>query len=133
MSLGKIIQLPRINDPRGNLTFAEGEVHLPFPVKRVYWVYDVPGGENRGGHAHKECLEILVAVSGSFSVTLDDGNEKATYFLNHPYEGLLIGRNVWRTLDDFSSGSVCLVMASEVYVEEDYIREYGEFVKAVSK
>lgn len=133
MSIGKIIQLPRITDPRGNLTFIEGEKHLPYSFKRAYWVYDVPGGDHRGGHAHKECLELLVAVSGSFSVTLDNGSEKETHFLNHPYEGLLIGKNTWRTLDDFSSGAVCLVLASENYDEDDYIREYDAYIKHLSE
>lgn len=125
--MNKIIDLPKIFDPRGNLTVAEGDNHVPFDIKRVYWVYDVPGGEHRGGHAHKECKELLVAVSGSFTVTLDDGKEKHTYLLNHPYQGLFIDTNTWRTLDDFSSGAVCLVIASEKFEEEDYIREYDDF------
>lgn len=104
---------------------------MPFDIKRVYWVYDVPGGEHRGGHAHKECKELLVAVSGSFTVTLDDGKEKHTYLLNHPYQGLFIDTNTWRTLDDFSSGAVCLVIASEKFEEEDYIREYDDFKEYV--
>ncbi len=129
--MNKIIDLPKIFDPRGNLTVAEGENHVPFDIKRVYWVYDVPGGEHRGGHAHKECKELLVAVSGSFTVTLDDGKEKHTYLLNHPYQGLFIDTNTWRTLDDFSSGAVCLVIASEKFEEEDYIREYDDFKEYV--
>ena len=128
MSIGRIIQLPRITDPRGNLTVAEGNKNIPFESKRAYWVYDVPGGENRGGHAHKKCVEFLVAVSGSFYVTLDDGKEKQTYHLNHPYEGLLIETGVWRTLDDFSSGAVCMVLASDKYEEDDYIRDYDDFL-----
>ncbi len=127
----KIIDLPKIVDYRGNLTVAENIKSIPFNVKRVYWVYDVPGGECRGGHAHKDCLEILVAVSGSFNVTLDDGTKKTTYLLNHPYQGLFIDKNIWRTLDDFSSGAVCLVLASEYFEEEDYIREYDEFLEYV--
>lgn len=129
--MNKIIDLPKIFDPRGNLTVAEGDNHVPFDIKRVYWVYDVPGGEHRGGHAHKECKELLVAVSGSFTVTLDDGKEKHTYLLNHPYQGLFIDTNTWRTLDDFSSGAVCLVIASEKFEEEDYIREYDDFKEYV--
>ena len=94
-------------------------------------VYDVPGGESRGGHAHKECKEFIIAVSGSFHVTLDDGKEKKSYLLNHPYQGLLVDTGIWRTLDDFSSGAVCLVLASELYDESDYIRDYDEFLEYV--
>ncbi len=130
-ALGKIIDLPKITDPRGNLTVAEGSKSLPFDIMRTYWVYDVPGGESRGGHAHKECLEFIIAVSGSFTVTLDDGKTKRSYLLNHPYHGLLVDTGTWRTLDDFSSGAVCLVLASEHYDEEDYIRDYDEFLKYV--
>lgn len=128
-SEGRIIDLPKITDPRGNLTVAEAGRHLPFGVKRVYWVYDVPGGECRGGHAHKQCREFIVAVSGSFTVTLDDGRERHTFLLNHPYQGLLVETGVWRTLDDFSSGAVCLVLASEPFEEEDYIRDYGDYLE----
>lgn len=127
----KIIDLPKIIDSRGNLTVAEENKNVPFNIKRVYWVYDVPGGECRGGHAHKQCLEFIVAVSGSFTVTLDNGEEKKTYLLNHPYQGLLVDTAIWRTLDDFSSGAVCMVMASELFEEEDYIRDYDEFVKYI--
>lgn len=126
--MNKIIELPKIIDPRGNLTVAESIKNIPFDIKRVYWVYDVPSGEHRGGHAHKQCKELLVAVSGSFTVTLDDGNEKHTYLLNHPYQGLFIDVNIWRTLDDFSSGAVCLVLASERFEEEDYIRDYNDYL-----
>lgn len=129
---GIIIDLPKIFDPRGNLTVAEGGLNLPFDVSRVYWVYDVPAGESRGGHAHKRCLEFIVAVSGSFHVTLDNGSERQTYLLNHPYQGLLVETGVWRTLDDFSSGSVCLVLASELFEEEDYIRDYDDFMKYIN-
>lgn len=127
----KIIDLPKIIDRRGNLTVAEENKNVPFNIKRVYWVYDVPGGECRGGHAHKQCLEFIVAVSGSFTVTLDNGEEKKTYLLNHPYQGLLVDTAIWRTLDDFSSGAVCMVMASELFEEDDYIRDYDEFVKYI--
>ena len=131
MSLGKIIELQKVTDPRGNLTVAEGNESIPFSIARAYWVYDVPGGESRGGHAHKKCHEFIIAVSGSFSVTLDDGKEKKTYLLNHPYQGLLVDKMTWRTLEDYSSGAVCLVLASEPFSEEDYIREYDEFIKNV--
>lgn len=125
----KIIELQKITDPRGNLTVAEANKNVPFDIKRTYWVYDVPGGECRGGHAHKQCLEFIVAVSGSFHVTLDNGKEKTTYLLNHPWQGLLVDTGVWRTLDDFSSGAVCMVLASEKFEEEDYIREYDDYLK----
>lgn len=128
-NLGYIIDLPKIFDPRGNLTVAEQRKNVPFDVARVYWVYDVPAGESRGGHAHKQCLEFIIAVSGSFHVTLDNGHERQTFLLNHPYQGLLVETGVWRTLDDFSSGAVCLVLASELYEEEDYIRDYDEFLR----
>lgn len=127
--IGKIIELPKIIDPRGNLTVAEENKNVPFEIKRAYWVYDVPGGECRGGHAHKQCLEFIVAVSGSFHVTLDNGKEKQTYLLNHPWQGLLVDTGIWRTLDDFSSGAVCMVLASELFEEEDYIREYDDYLK----
>lgn len=126
--MNRVIDLPKMFDPRGNLTVAEQFKNVPFGIKRVYWVYDVPGGESRGGHAHKECKEFIIAVSGSFHVTLDDGTDKKSYLLNHPYQGLLVDTGIWRTLDDFSSGSVCLVLASELYEESDYIRDYDEFL-----
>lgn len=126
--LGGIITLPKIFDPRGNLTVAEGD-SLPFAIRRVYWVYDVPGGEHRGGHAHKHCREFIVAVSGAFTVTLDNGKEKVPFLLNHPYQGLLVETDVWRTLDDFSSGAVCLVLAEDPFSEDDYIRDYDEYMK----
>lgn len=124
----KIVDLPKIFDPRGNLTVAEGNTHLPYEVERVYWVYDVPAGESRGGHAHRQCRELIIAVSGSFSVTIDNGREKETYHLNHPYQGLLVETGVWRTLDDFSSGAVCLVLASDKFDEADYIRDYSDYI-----
>lgn len=132
MSLGKIIGLPRITDPRGNLTVAEANKNIPFDIKRVYWLYDVPGGECRGGHAHKQIKEILIAVSGSFHVTLDNGKEKQTFLLNHPYQGLLIDTKTWRTLDDFSSGAVCVVLASDFYDENDYIYDYNDFLQYIN-
>ncbi len=127
--LGRIIELPKITDPRGNLTVAEAFKDVPFDIHRAYWVYDVPGGESRGGHAHKRLLQLVVAMSGSFTVTLDDGHEQKKYLLNHPWEGLLIETETWRTLDDFSSGAVCLVLASEPFDEDDYIYDYNEFLK----
>ena len=128
-----IINLTRIFDHRGNLSVVEQFKDIPFEIKRVYWTYDVPGGESRGGHAHKQQTELLVAVSGSFSVTVDDGkNYKETFFLNHPYRGLLLPTGIWRTLDDFSSGSVCLVLASDFFEEEDYIRDYDQFIEFVN-
>jgi len=123
-----LIALPKIFDPRGNLTVAEQQHEVPFDISRVYWTYDIPSGESRGGHAHKECEEVIVAVSGSFDVTLDDGRRQATFHLNHPYQGLYVGAGIWRTLDDFSSGAVCLVIASDLFEEADYIRDYDEFL-----
>ena len=128
-----ILNLPKIIDPRGNLTVAEGQTNVPYDVKRAYWVYDVPAGESRGGHAHKACRELIVAVSGSFSVTLDNGSEKETFHLNHPWQGLLVETGVWRTLDDFSSGAVCLVLASQEFEESDYIRDYSDFLAYARK
>ncbi|MBR5686884.1 MAG: WxcM-like domain-containing protein [Prevotella sp.] len=130
--IGKIIELKKIVDPRGNLTVTEEKIDVPFEIRRVYWVYDVPSGESRGGHAHKQCRELIVAISGSFHVTLDNGTSKETYLLNHPYQGLVVETGIWRTLDDFSSGAVCLVLASDLFEEEDYIREYDEFLKSVA-
>ena len=129
--LGRIIELPKITDPRGNLTVAEAFKNVPFDIRRAYWVYDVPGGESRGGHAHKRLRQLVIAMSGSFTVTLDNGHEQQKYLLNHPWEGLLIETETWRTLDDFSSGAVCLVLASEHYEEDDYIYDYDEFLKYV--
>ena len=127
----QIIDLPKVTDPRGNLTFAEAQSMVPFDIKRAYWVYDVPGGECRGGHAHKKLRQMLIALSGSFHVTLDNGRERETILLNHPWQGLIIETNTWRTLDDFSSGAVCLVLASEHYEADDYIEDYDEFLKYV--
>lgn len=123
----RLIDLPKIVDPRGNLTVAERASKIPFDIARVYWTYDVPAGECRGGHAHRECEEVIIAISGSFDVTLDTGSQKTTFHLNHPYQGLYVGTGVWRTLDDFSSGAVCLVLASHPFEEEDYIRDYSDF------
>lgn len=133
MPLGHIIDLPKIVDPRGNLTVSEGMKNVPFDIKRVYWTYDVPGGESRGGHAHKECQELIIAVSGSFDVTLDNGRVQSTYRLNHPWQGLYVETGIWRTLDDFSSGAVCLVLASEFFDLNDYIYEYSDFLEYVNQ
>jgi glyoxylate utilization-related uncharacterized protein len=126
----KIIELPRITDPRGNLTFIEGESHIPFSIKRVFYLYDVPGGATRAGHGHKMLEEFMIAISGSFDVLLDDGHEKRRYHLNRSFYGLYIPPLVWRELENFSSGSVCMVLASRPYSEADYFRDYDEFVKA---
>lgn len=126
----RIVDLPRIADPRGNLTFVEGSNHVPFDIARVYYLYDVPGGEGRGGHAHQQLQQLVVAASGSLDVLVDDGTHRERFFLNRSYYGLYIPRMVWRELDDFSSGSVCLVLASRPYEEEDYFRDYGAFVAA---
>jgi len=125
----KIIDLPKIHDPRGNLTFIEGGAHIPFPIQRVYYLYDVPGGSERGGHAHKELHQLIIAMSGSFDVLLDDGKEKRRYHLNRSYTGLYVCPMIWRELDNFSSGSVCMVLASNLYAEDDYYRDYAEFMR----
>lgn len=116
------------SDRKGNLTVVENGVTLPFDVKRVYYLYDVPGGESRGAHAHRELEQLIIAASGSFTVTLDDGQNKRSFFLNRPYQGLYVKPGLWRDLGDFSSGAVCMVLASEVYDAADYIRDYEEFV-----
>lgn len=124
-----IIQLDKHHSERkGNLTVVENERTIPFSVRRTYYLYDVPGGESRGGHAHRNLSQLIVAASGSFTVTLDDGNIKRSFLLNRPYQGLLIVPGIWRTLDDFSSGAVCLVLASHPYDEKDYIRDYKSFI-----
>lgn len=123
----KIIELPKISDARGNLTFVEGGRHIPFAIKRVYYLYDVPGGAERGGHAHRELYQLIIAMSGSFDVILDDGRERKRIHLNRSYFGLYIPKMIWRELDNFSSGSVCMVLASNLYEESDYYRDYGEY------
>lgn len=125
-----IIELDKHHsERRGNLTVVENGLTLPFDVKRVYYLYDVPGGESRGAHAHRELEQLIIAVSGSFTVTLDDGNCKRSFFLNRPYQGLYVKSGMWRTLEDFSSGAVCMVLASDVYKASDYIRSYDEFIQ----
>ena len=126
-----IIELDKHHHEKGNITVVEDGESVPFGVKRVYYLYDVPGGESRGGHAHKALYQLIVAASGSFTVTLDDGKVKRTFMLNRPYQALMVVPGIWRTLDDFSSGSVCLVLASECYTEDDYIRNYEEFLTYV--
>ncbi|MBN2834313.1 MAG: WxcM-like domain-containing protein [Candidatus Delongbacteria bacterium] len=123
----KIIELPRIQDHRGNLSFVESSEHVPFDIKRVYYLYDVPGGSERGGHAHKHLQQLIIAMSGSFDVIVDDGNEKKVFHLNRSYYGLLMPIMIWRELNNFSSGAVCMVLASEKYEEGDYIRDYEIF------
>lgn len=123
----KLIKIPKIEDTRGNLSVIEDNL-IPFEIKRVYYLYDVPAGAERGGHAHKEQKEFLVALSGSFDVILNDGQSEKVITLNKPYEGLLINEGIWRELKNFSSGSVCLVIASEVFEEADYIRDFNEFL-----
>jgi dTDP-4-dehydrorhamnose 3,5-epimerase-like enzyme len=125
-----VVDLPRIRDPRGNLTFVEAGRHIPFQIARVYYLYDVPGGAERGGHAHKELEQLVIAMSGSFDVALDDGTSKKRVHLNRSYFGLWIRPMVWREVDNFSSGSVCMVLASRPYDEEDYHRDYWNFVAA---
>jgi oxalate decarboxylase/phosphoglucose isomerase-like protein (cupin superfamily) len=122
----EVIQIPKIEDRRGNLSVIENDI-LPFEIKRVYYLYDVPSGAERGGHSHINQKEFLIALSGSFDVILNDGNNERTFTLNKPYEGLLINQGIWRELNNFSSGSVCLVIASDVYDEADYIRDFDEF------
>lgn len=131
LSRCKIIDLPKITDERGNLTFVEGNKHIPFEIKRIYYLYDVPGGESRGGHAHKHLQQFIIAASGSFDVILDDGFNRKRFHLNRSYYGLYVPPMVWRELNNFSSGSVCLALVSEYYDENDYIRDYETFKKII--
>lgn len=124
----RLIDLPKISDPRGNLTSIEGGRHIPFEVQRVYYLYDVPAGAQRGGHAHKDLHQLIIALSGSFDVLLDDGHKQQRNHLNRPYQGLYVCPMIWRELDNFSSGSVCMVLASNLYDEADYYRDYDEFL-----
>ncbi len=130
--IGRIISLDTTNQEGCTMTSSLSD-NIPFRTKRAYWIYDVPGGESRGGHAHKRLRQIIIAVSGSFTVNLDNGREKRQYFLNHPDQGLYIDTGIWRTLDDFSSGAVCLVLASELYEPEDYLYDYDEFLAYVQQ
>ena len=129
----KLIDLPKISDPRGNLSFIEGGQHIPFDIKRVYYLYDVPGGSDRGSHAHKNLRQFIVAMSGSFDVVLDDGNQKRRFHLNRSYYGLYMCPMMWRDLDNFSSGAVCMVLASAHYDAADYIRDYKEFLTMTTR
>lgn len=124
-----VIEMSKCHQEKGNLTVVENNITVPFDIQRVYYLYDVPGGEARGGHAHKELSQLIVAASGSFDVILNDGNLKRTFTLNRPYQGLLVVPGIWRELDNFSSGSVCLVLASLKYDENDYIRDYSDFLR----
>lgn len=135
MNLDKcqLVDLPRINDSRGNLTFVEGKRHIPFDIRRVYYLYDVPGGAERGGHGHKELHQLIVAMSGSFDIHLDDGLSKKTIHMNRSYYGLYICPMIWREINNFSSGAVCMVLASDYYDEGDYYRNYQQFVQSVVK
>jgi oxalate decarboxylase/phosphoglucose isomerase-like protein (cupin superfamily) len=124
----KIINLPKFLDPRGNLSFIEEDTHLPFKIKRVYWIYDVPGGEHRGGHAFKDTEELIVALSGSFDVVLNDGEKEYRFSLNRSYYGVYVPKMIWRKLENFSTNSLALIIASTDYSEGDYIREFEEFI-----
>lgn len=128
----QLINLPKFLDPRGNLSFIEEENHVPFKIERVYWIYDVPGGEVRGGHAFKAQQELIVALSGSFDVVVDDGLQKQKYSLNRSYVGLYIPAGLWRDMENFSTNSVAMVLSSTAYSETDYIRSYEEFIKSVN-
>lgn len=129
----ELITLPKNEDPRGNLTFIEGGRHVPFDIKRVFYLYDVPSGADRGGHALKTCHQVLIAISGSFDVLLNDGQQERRIHMNRPWSGLHIHPMIWRTMDNFSSGSVCLVLASDLYREKDYHLEYADYLAAVSR
>ena len=127
--LVKLLNLPKIEDPRGNLSFIEEMNHIPFKIERTYWIYDVPGGQVRGGHAFKEQRELIVALSGSFDVFLDDGKEKKTFSLNRSYYGLYIPAGLWRQMENFSTNALAIVLSSTPFSENDYIREYSDFLK----
>lgn len=129
----RIVDLPKITDPRGNLSFIEGKKHVPFEIKRVYYLYDVPGGADRGGHSHKELEQMIIAISGSFDIIIDDGFEKKQFHMNRSYYGLYVCPMIWREITNFSSGSVCIVLASTFYDESDYIRDYHEFLQEVRR
>ncbi|XZN95183.1 MAG: sugar 3,4-ketoisomerase [Microcoleus sp.] len=129
----RIIELPKISDPRGNLTFVEANRHIPFDIKRVYYLYDVPGGSERAGHGHKQLQQLFIAMSGSFDLLIDDGHEKKKYHMNRSYYGLYVCPMIWRDLDNFSSGAVCMVLASDYYDESDYYRKYQDFIESVNQ
>lgn len=129
MSVPRIIDLPRFYDLRGNLSFIEEDTHIPFKIRRVYWIYDVPGGEQRGGHAFRETSELIVSLSGSFDVVLKDGTRDWRFTLNRSYYGVLVPRMVWRMLENFSTNSLALILSSTDYSEFDYLREWSEFIQ----
>ena len=131
LDLCRILELPRITDPRGNLTFIEGGRHVGFDIRRVYYLYDVPGGATRAGHGHRRLHQLMIAMSGSFDVVLDDSREKRRFHLNRSYYGLYVCPMIWRDIDNFSSGSVCMVLASDFFDESDYYRDYADFLEAV--
>ena len=126
----RLVELPKIHDPRGNLTFVEGGRHVPFPIRRAYWIYGVPGGEKRGGHAYRELHELVIALSGSFEVHLDDGSRHATHLLGRGYVGLYVPNMIWRDLESFSTNAVCLILASAPYDPTDYVRDRVEYLTA---
>ena len=128
----RIFDLPKIQDSRGNLTFVEGGRHVPFDIKRIYYLYDVPGGASRAAHGHRALHQVMIAMSGSFNITVDDGKQTSEFHLNRSYQGLYIPPMIWRDLDNFSSGSVCMVLASDYYDEADYFRNRDDFIRAVS-
>lgn len=125
----KLIELPKFADPRGNLSFVEQNNHVPFTIQRTYWIYDVPGGENRGGHAYKETFEFIIAISGGFDVTVDDGKKKKTFSLNRSYYGLYIPKGLWRQMKNFSTNSLALEFADTKYDRNDYVEDYDEYIK----
>lgn len=127
----RLIQLPKISDARGNLTFIENSQHIPFDIKRVYYLYDIPAETDRGEHAHKKLQQLIIPLSGSFELTLDDGFNKQNFILKRPWEGLYICPMLWRELNNFTSGATCLVLASEVFSADDYIRDYNEFIRLI--
>lgn len=129
----RLIEFPKITDPRGNLSFIESGCHVPYPIRRVFYIYDVPGGATRGAHAHKECMETIIALSGSFDVHLNDGKEERIYTLNRSNMGLLIPAGLWLSTQNYTTGTICLVLCSEFYEEEDYIRDFDEFVDFFKK
>ena len=131
MTNASVISLPVVSDPRGDLTFVEGGNHVPFQIRRVYYLYNVPVDSERGGHAHYDLEQVIFALSGSFRITVDDGFDRSEYWLRDPRSGLYVSRMIWREMDAFSQGAVCMVLASQPYIEADYIRDYEEYVRVV--
>ena len=129
----RLVEMPTFTDPRGDLTFIESEQHVPFPIRRVYYLYNVPGEAKRGGHAHRNLEQVIFALSGSFRMKIDNGHSKSEYWLNSPTKGLYINRLIWREMDNFSQGAVCMVLASQNYSESDYFRKYTDFIEAVNE